>query len=154
LRDKRSVVPRDRRGVAQLFSLGSIARMKICTPLLAFALLCGCAHQRFVAGHSDVGQFILQTAVQFGGVPATTNGLPPISDQWRYSEDSGGIIINLTHQDFPAVESFLHQSFGQPAGGHDGKNGYYRLTTNGGSIYFTDADHATQVIILRSHPNK
>jgi hypothetical protein len=140
--------------VAQLFSLGSIARMKICTPLLVIGLVCGCAHQRFVAGHGDVGQFILQTAVQFGGAQITTNGLPSVSDQWRYSEDSGGIIINLTHQEFAGVESFLHQSFGQPAGGNEGKNGYYRLTTNGGSIYFTDADHATQVIILRSHPNK
>jgi hypothetical protein len=130
--------------------------MKICTSLfiLLAVLLCGCAHQHFVVGHGDVGQFILQTAVQFGGAPITTNGLPNVSDQWRYSEDEGGFIINLQQRDFPAVESFLLESFGQPAGGHTGKNGYYRLTTNGGSIYFTDADRATQIILLRSHPKK
>jgi hypothetical protein len=131
--------------------LYSVARMKIFTSLFVIGLLCGCTHRHFVAGHGDVGQFILQTAIQFGGTPVTTNNLPPISDQWSYLEDKGGVIINLTHQELPAVESFLHQSFGQPAGGNAGKDGYYQLTTNGASIYFTDVNHATQVIILRSY---
>jgi len=146
--------PRHRSHVAQLFSLDSIERMKIWTPLFVLAFLCGCAHQRFTAGHGDVGQFVLQTAVQFGGTPISTNGLPPISDQWHYSEDAGGFIIHFSQRDFQAVESFLHQSFGQPAGGHPGANGYYRLTKFGGSIYFTDDDDQTTVIILRSHPPK
>lgn len=117
-------------------------------------MVCGCAHQHFAAGHGDVGQFILHTAIQFSGNPAVTNGLPVISDQWSYSEDAGGFIIHLSQQEFPAVESFLRRSFGQPAGGNPGKNGYYRLTPRGGGIYFTDDDHLTTVIILRSHPPK
>jgi hypothetical protein len=128
--------------------------VKIWASLFALALVCGCAHQRFVAGHGDAGQFILDMAVQFGGTPTTTNGLPAISDQWRCSEDAGGFVVHLSQQEFPAVEQFLHQSFGQPAGGQPGRNGYYRLTTNGGSIYFTDDDGETTVIILRSHPPK
>lgn len=96
----------------------------------------------------------MQTAVHFGGTPITTNGLPTISGQWSYSEDAGGFVIHLLPQDFPAIESFLHESFGDPAGGNPGKNGYYRLTASGGSIYFTDAGRVTEVIILRSHPGK
>lgn len=126
--------------------------MKIWASLFTFALLCGCAHQHFVTGHGDVGQFILRKATHFGGTPTTTNGLPAISDHWRYSEDEHGIVIRLSQREYPSVESFLHQSFGLPAGGNSGKNGYYRLTTKGGSIYFTDDDHMTTVIILRSPP--
>jgi len=125
--------------------------MKIFNSLLIVGLLCGCARRHFVTGQGDVGQFILRTAIQFGGTPVTTNNLPLISDGWSYLEDKGGIIINLKHQELPAVESFLHQSFGPPAGGNAGMNGYYHLTTNGAMIYFMDVNHTTQVIIDRSY---
>ena len=66
--------------------------MKVWASLFALALLYGCADQRFASGHGDVGQFVLHLAVQFGGAPITNNGLPVISDQWRYSEDAGGLL--------------------------------------------------------------
>jgi hypothetical protein len=122
--------------------------MKLFTFLLAIGLLCGCTRHHFVTGHGDVGQFILQTAIQFGGHPVTTNNLPLISAHWSYLEDKGGIIINLDHQELPAVEAFLHQSFGPPAAGNAGKDGYYHLTTNGAMILFTDITHTTQVFIV------
>lgn len=107
-----------------------------------------------VAGHGEVGQFILQTAIQFGGTPITTNSLPHISDKWSYADDPGGIVINLTHQDLTAVDSFLHQAFGQPVWRHDGQSAYYQLTTNACSISFMDEHDATYVVISRPHSNK
>ena len=86
--------------------------MKIFTPLLVVGLVCGCARQHFIAGHGDVGQFILQTAVQFGGAPIATNGLPRVSDQWSYLAESNRVVIKLSNQTFQAVVEFLHQSFG------------------------------------------
>jgi hypothetical protein len=107
-----------------------------------------------VVGHGDVGQFILRTVIQFGGTLITTNGLPPISDQWSYADDSRVIVINLTHQELPAVDSFLHQSFGQTAWRHDGQSAFYQLTTNGCSISFEDEDDATYVAISRPRSNE
>jgi len=112
--------------------------MKICTPLftLFLTVLCGCDHRHFIAGHGDVGQFVLQTAERFGGTPIATNGLPHISDQWEYFEDSDGVVIMLSKQTFPAVVEFLHQSFGQPSGyGDSGRYYAYQLSTNGTTVY-------------------
>ncbi len=131
-----------------------MSTMKICALLFTLFLivLCGCDHRRFIAGHGDVGQFVLQTAERFGGIPIATNGLPSISDKWSYFEDSDGVVIMLSKQIFPDVVAFLHQSFGQPAGyGDSDRYYYYQLSTNGGSLYLHQWDNNTEVKI-RWHP--
>lgn len=134
--------------------------MKICIPLFTMflAVLCGCDRRHFVAGDGDVGQFILQTAERFGGSPIGTNGLPRISDEWRYFEDSDRVVIMLSKQTFPVVGDFLHQSFGQPTGsGDSGRYFAYQLSTNGAAlyngaiIYLHQWDKDTEVIIC-PHP--
>jgi hypothetical protein len=129
-----------------------MSAMKICTLLftLFLAVLCGCGHWLFTDGHGDVGQFILQNAEHFGGTPTATNGLPRISDQWRYFKGSNRVVIDLSPQKFPAVEAFLRQSFGQPTG-YGNKYYYYQLSTNGGSLYLLGSDKSTEVII-QWHP--
>ena len=44
---------------------------RIVLPIL-LGLLCGCAHEHFTKGHGDVGQFILEHAVAYGGHRTTT----------------------------------------------------------------------------------
>jgi hypothetical protein len=138
--------------------------MKILTPLILAALTvsCGCAHRgemRFTAGTGDAGRFILQQAAARGGRPIMTNGLPAITDAWRYSEDQYGIVIRLSRRDYNAVETLLRQAFGSPKFGptqttDGGILGGYRLTPTGGGIQFGyDAD-GTQVIILRQLTKK
>jgi hypothetical protein len=111
--------------------------MKIYISLFALVLtvLCGCGtqqqQQHYTSGQGDVGQFILQTAERFGGVPLATNGLPRISDQWSYSEDTNGVVIMLSKQAFPALVDFLRQSFGPPPGsGDSGREYSYWLWAN------------------------
>jgi hypothetical protein len=110
--------------------------------------------RHIVTGNGDVGQFILQTTIRFGATPITTNGLPSITTQaaqWDYADDPGGIVIKLKHQELPAAVSFLHQAFGQPTWQHNDTSGYYQLTTNGCSIYFT-AEHGGPYITI-NRPN-
>jgi hypothetical protein len=109
--------------------------------------------RHIVAGHGEVGQFILQTVIQFGGTPITTNGLPHISAQWSYADQPGGIVINLKQQELPAAVSFLHRAFGQPTWQHGDTNGFFQLTKNGCTIGFMDEHGATYVTITRPHPN-
>jgi hypothetical protein len=116
-------------------------------------LLCGCAHDHFTKGHGDVGQFIIQQADVRAGLSISTNGLPPISDRWRYSEDEQGVVIQMASDKYPAIESLLHQAFGEPKFLGDttdgGKLGGYRLTPKGGAIQFGYDAKRTQVIIIR-----
>jgi hypothetical protein len=42
------------------------------------ALISGCGGKHYVRGHGDVGQFIFQHAIAYGGRPVATNGLPSI----------------------------------------------------------------------------
>ena len=117
-------------------------------------LLCGCAHEHFTKGHGDVGQFILDHAIVFGGHPTTTNGLPMIKGTWRYSEDDRGLEIHLLRQQYPAGEAFLRQALGAPQFGpvdtNDGcKLGVYRLTPKGGGITFSYDARNTLVLMLR-----
>jgi hypothetical protein len=125
--------------------------------LLAF--LCGCSDDGFTTGRGDVGQFILQRAAAYRGSPISTNGLPAIRGRWRYSEDEHGVIINLSRQQYPAVETLLREAFGQPQFGPvdtsaGGKLGEYSPTSKGGAIQFSYDIRRTQVIVLRlnSHP--
>ena len=93
-----------------------------------------------VAGHGDVGRFIMQTAVHYGKKSPATKELPFISDQWSYNEyyDSHDIRITLSPQKFADVKSFLDQFFGPPYFSRGGKQSDYKygLTKpeNGGSI--------------------
>ena len=143
-----------------------MSAMKFCIPLFTvfLAVFCGCDRRHFIAGHDDVGQFILKTAEQFGGTPTATNGLPRISDQWSYFEESNRVVIKLSNQTFPAVVEFLHQSFGKPTGTGDSYRYYeyqLQLTTkgailsngvyNGAVLYLQEGDKDTEVII-QSHP--
>jgi hypothetical protein len=116
-------------------------------------LLCGCAQDQFSKGHGDVGHFIIQQADVRGGLSISTNGLPPISDRWRYFEDKQGVVTQMASDKYPAVESLLRQTFGEPKflgeTTDGGKLGGYRLTPKGGAIQFGyDAKH-TQVVIIR-----
>src|ERR1035441_4571632 len=102
--------------------------------LLAVALGWGCARGHLTTGHGDVGQFILHKAVAYGGIPASTNALPPISEHWSYSqpEGEGSVLIHMAPELYPATQAFLLQAFGPPRSGpnklgptvaDDGKSG-------------------------------
>ena len=116
-------------------------------------LLCGCTQDHFTKGHGDVGQFIIQQADVRAGLSISTNGLPPISDRWHYSEDEQGVVIQTASDKYPAIESLLRQTFGEPKFLGDttdgGKLGGYRLTSKGGAIQFGYNAKRTQVIIIR-----
>jgi hypothetical protein len=122
--------------------------------IILAGLLCGCSHDDFTKGRGDVGQFIVQQAVTRSGLSIPTNGLPAIRGSWRYSEDDQGVIIQMSREQYPAVETLLRQAFGEPNFGPDdtkdgGKLGGYRLTPKGGAIQFGYNAGCTQVIILR-----
>ncbi|HXP61050.1 MAG TPA: hypothetical protein VN829_11195 [Dongiaceae bacterium] len=117
-------------------------------------LLCGCAHEHFTKGGGDVGQFIVQNAVAWGGHPVATNALPAVKCRWRYSEDPHGFVIYLPRGDYPAIKSFLGQAFGRPQFGPvdttDGcELGEYRLTAKGGGIQFSYDATATHIVLIR-----
>lgn len=109
---------------------------------------------RFNKGKGDAGTFILLKAIDFGGKPFVTNGLPAIGNSWRYAEDQYGVVIRMSPRQYPVVESFLRQAFGSPGFGPSdtvdgGKLGGYRLTPKGGGIQFGYDSNCTQVIILK-----
>lgn len=127
---------------------------------LTLLLLCGCVSDNAAAGHGDVGQFILQQSVSYGGSLTTTNGLPAITSHWRYSEDAHGVEIFMSRSNYPSVESFLNQAFaGKPQFGpivaaDGGRIHEYRLSSKGGGIQLTGDDTGTVVIILRPFSQK
>lgn len=125
--------------------------------LIMITALCSCVHRdemRFTTGTGDAGQFILRQAVAFGGQPISTNGIPTITDSWRYSEGSGGFVVRLSRDDYTSVEKMLKQAFGPPKLGptetiDGGLLGAYRLTPKEGGIYFGYDTKCTQVILIR-----
>jgi hypothetical protein len=133
--------------------LGSVMHIKTMFVSVLIGVLCGCSQDRFKKGSGDVGQFIIQQANIRGGLCLSTNGLPPILGRWSYSEDEQGIIIQTAPNQYPAIESLLRQTFGEPRFLGDttdgGKLGGYRLTTKGGAIQFGYNPERTQVIIIR-----
>ena len=106
-------------------------------------LLCGCAHGHFTQGGGDVGQFIVQKAVAWGGHPIPTNALPAVKCRWRYSDDPDGLVIYLPRGEYPAIESFLGKAFGWPQFGPVD-------TTDGCNLGFVHK----QLPILRRHMHK
>ena len=144
------------------FCVRRLDTMKILTPLIAvgLALLCGCSHEgqmRFTKGTGDMGQFVMQQALKRGARPATTNSLPAISGEWRYSEDQYGVVLHLSRERFPEVQTFLLQAFGPPAQEATdttvgGKLGWYSPKTTGVALQFGYDSERIQVIVLRPQP--
>ncbi|MGA3267381.1 MAG: hypothetical protein ABSE16_11215 [Verrucomicrobiota bacterium] len=136
--------------------------MKLVATFFAFPLLllCGCVSDHATAGHGDVGQFILQQSVSYGGSPTTTNGLPAITSHWRYSKDAHGVEIFMPRSKYPSVESFLNQAFagkmqyGPIVAADGGRTHEYRLSSKGGGIQLNGDDTGTVVIILRPFSQK
>jgi hypothetical protein len=84
--------------------------------LLGLALVCGCrSGKHYVRGQGDVGQFILQHAVSFGGHPVATNGLPTIAGDWQYVQDEYGVGILLSQSQYQPVQDFVRAAFGPPS---------------------------------------
>jgi len=129
-------------------------RVRTSFSVLLAAFLCGCSSEHFTTGRGDVGQFILQQAIIRGGSPVTTNGLPAITTEWRYSTDTYGVVIRMPREEYPLVEDFLGQAFGKPGFGpkdkpDGGRLGEYRLTSKGGGIQFSCDTNRTEVIVIR-----
>src|SRR5271157_3595726 len=100
--------------VQRFWTTAGIMRMFKPVFVLAAVLLCGCSSDRFRNGHGDVGQFILEKAIVSGATPIFTNAVLSASGHWRYFEDQQGVVIHMAPADYPAVESFLLQTLGQP----------------------------------------
>ena len=119
------------------------------------AVICaGCAHQYFVRGAGDAGQFILSQAIAHGGRPVSTNSLPWVGEHWRYFEDQYGVLMRLPLGQFPTVEAFLRQSFGEPSmpvadTTDGGKMGVYGVKAIGAVIQFRYDKEDAFVNILR-----
>jgi hypothetical protein len=128
-------------------------RVRTTFSVLLVAFICGCSSDHFTSGHGDVGQYILQQAIDRGGSPAT-NSLPVFSCRWRYSEDKDGVVIWMPREQFPAVTTFLRQAFGvpriEPTVTPSGVElGVYRLSAKGGAIQFLCDAKRTQIIVIR-----
>jgi hypothetical protein len=123
---------------------------------LVVVLACGCATEHYTKDQGDVGQFILQQAIIYGGKPTTTNNLPVVTSHWRYSKDTDGMQIHLPPNDYSSVEMFLNQAFAGtrqfgPKISEDGSNRVheYRMTSKGGGIQLAGSHTETSVIIVR-----
>jgi hypothetical protein len=131
--------------------------MRVYALILVSALaLIGCASEHFATGHGNAGQFILEHAIRYGGIPTTTNGLPVVTTRWRYLEDEQGMQIHLPAHDYLSLEAFLDQAFaGKPQFGPSGsaENGTriheYRMSQKGGGVQLSEQDSDTLVLVIR-----
>jgi hypothetical protein len=133
--------------------------MRICRSLtfIGTVLLCvsACGADQFKPGSGDIGKFILQKAIAAGATLVSTNGVLRVSGGWGYFEDEKGSVIHMAPADYPALEFFLIETFGQPKVGpkdtpSGGKYGIYRLTAKGGVLQFgRDAEDGTHVEVIR-----
>lgn len=146
--------------VAHLYLRWAVSSaMQITKRCLALAALClcvsGCATDQFKAGSGDVSKLILERAVASGASPVSTNTISAVGSRWRYFEDDHGVVIRMAQTEYPALESFLIQTFGQPMKGPNdtpdgGKYGVYRFTSKGGVLQFgRDSVDGTHVEIIR-----
>lgn len=122
--------------------------------ILAAVICCGCSSDHFKSGHGDVGLFILKHAVARGGNIVMTNSLPPVNVSWRYSEDTNGVVIQMSRKNYPEVKEFLHEAFGEPKFGpvkstDGGELGVYRLSSKGGGIQFGYNAKETHIVVIR-----
>ena len=124
---------------------------------MAAVLLClsACGSDQFKPGSGDVGKFILQKALAAGAAPISTNEILRVTKGWRYFQDDKGAVVHMAPVDYPALESFLIHTFGQPKVGpkdtpSGGKYGTYRFTAKGGVLQFgRDAEDGTHVEVIR-----
>jgi hypothetical protein len=95
-------------------SASSIA-MRITTALLicCLGLVLGCGQAHYAKGHGDVGQFMLQRALAYGGRAVTTNGLPALGGEWKYIQDEHGVGLLFPASRYAEVEAFLTSAFGR-----------------------------------------
>ena len=136
--------------------------MRVLTSLIVVgcALLTGCRHDkemRFTKGKDDIGPFILEHALKRGARPVTTNALPAVGGEWRYSEDEHGVVLHLPREQFDQIAAFLRHTFGPPAQEPTdtttgGKLGWYAARTIGVGLQFGYDAERTQVIVLRPQP--
>ena len=108
----------------------------------------------YSAASGDMGEFIIQKALQCGAKTVSTNDLPALKGEWKYSEDQYGVVCHLGRERFDEVLAFLRKAFGPPA--HEpsdstdgGKSGWYSAKTIGIGLQFTYNKERTQVIVLR-----
>src|ERR1051325_3477013 len=124
----------------------------------ALAVLSVSAHaedeMRFTKGKGDPRQYIIQQALKCGANKISTNDLPPLKGDWKYSEDQYGVVLQLGRDQFDEVQSFLKRAFGPPA--HEasestdgGKLGWYSAKRIGIGLQFGYDKKRTQVIVLR-----
>ena len=131
--------------------------MRVYALILVSALaMIGCATEHYTTRHGDVGQFILQQAISYGGVPTTTNGLPVVTSRWRYLEDEHGMQIHLPSHDYSSIEAFLDQAFaGKPQFGPSGsaesrtRIHEYRISQKGGGVQLSEQNSDTLVLVIR-----
>ena len=111
-------------------------------------------HFHFGTGRGEAGSFILQQAILATAHPAKTNGLPALTNSWRYARDQYGVIVWLARNDYSQVESFLREAFDPPGWRNDLNAGsnrarYFRLSDKGGAISVTQNTNSTEVIVVR-----
>jgi hypothetical protein len=125
---------------------------------LAVVLAGGCVTEHYRKSQGDVGQFILQQAINYGGNPTTTNNLPVVMSHWRYAEDAYGMQIYIPSNDYFSVEAFLNQAFAGkkqfgPKISEGGKRIHeYRMSPVRGGIQLVDdieSTNTTSIIIIR-----
>ena len=107
-----SLQPRAIRAGARLSVAQFLVRhennMRIFTSLVCgVGLVCGCSSEHYLAGRGDMGQFILEHAMAYGGHPVTTNGLPSIGGDWQYIQDKFGVGILLPVSQDQRAHDFL-----------------------------------------------
>jgi len=131
-------------------------------PALAVSILIlfatGChdhGTSRPTAGKGDVREFILAQSLAFGGRPAKTNDLPPLSSEWSFQRDEIGMNISLPREEFPAVDVFLRHVFGPPSTGpidtrNGNKFGSYDKNSAGCGIFYSTS--ATNCLIYLTRP--
>jgi hypothetical protein len=142
---------------AEFLRSAAQSTMSVYTLILVSALaMIGCATEHYTTGHGDVGRFILEHAIRYGGTPTVTNGLPVITTRWRYLEDEHGMQIHLPPHDYPGLEGFLDQAFaGKPQFGPSGsaenrtRIHEYRMSQKGGGVQLSEQDADTLVLVIR-----
>ena len=138
------------------WAASSIMRFHTFIFALAVVLACGCSTEHFTKSHGDVGQFILQQAIRYGGNLTITNGLPVVTSQWRYLEDAHGMQIRLPPRDYSKIEAYLNQAFAgsrqfgpKTSEDNDFWIHEYRMSPKGGGVQLSGDSHKTLVVILK-----
>jgi hypothetical protein len=85
--------------------------------LALFLLGCNQSQSRYAGytqGTGNLIPFALAHAIDCGGHPTTTNGLPAIETGWKFKEDKNGVQIYADGDHFKEIKEFLSKAFGEP----------------------------------------